>query len=370
MFVPAAVTLTSYAKYTAATCPYRAQPNECECWNNNDALDFGAYPGPSASVTWREFHGADYGKWCAAWEDGKTTPDTTSAVVQNYRNGAHTSTKKCDEHWPNRNASLPNYYDFNVSQSWCWWVVKCASSNSKSQILTIPHAHTQTHALTHARAHTHTLSRSDAWCYVDRKKCTDEVAKKYGIRVERSWTGADIYYSYGVCADWRTRPTKPKDEMPGIAADLSQFSCGTCPFVKGGAQDLQCTAEIGGNVWSVQEVQGAAAYLSTCLLTEYSMLIAEISPTGEFLPSLCVLAAWIYSRYYSLENLELIQPMVPGVSASTAPTLGKAPAGECGTEAAIGSRSDATAASITPAFLRGLAILSTSMYCLLSLALH
>ena len=33
-------------------------------------------------------------------------------------------------------------------------------------------------------------------------------------------------------------------------------------------------------MWSVQEVQGAAAYLSTCLLTEYSMLIAEISPTG------------------------------------------------------------------------------------------
>ena len=122
MFVPAAVALTSYAKYTAETCPYKAQPNECECWNNNDALDFGAYPGPEANVTWRDFHGADYGKWCAAWEDGKRTPGA-SADVQNYRNGSHTSTKKCDEHWPNRNASKPNYYNFNASQSWCWWVV-------------------------------------------------------------------------------------------------------------------------------------------------------------------------------------------------------------------------------------------------------
>jgi hypothetical protein len=40
-----AVTGVSYAKYSAETCPYRAQPFECECWQNNDALDFGSYPG-------------------------------------------------------------------------------------------------------------------------------------------------------------------------------------------------------------------------------------------------------------------------------------------------------------------------------------
>ena len=49
-----AVTLVSFSKYTEKTCPYKVEPTGCECWNNNDALDRGSYPGPNANTTWRQ----------------------------------------------------------------------------------------------------------------------------------------------------------------------------------------------------------------------------------------------------------------------------------------------------------------------------
>ena len=47
--------------------------------------------------------GADYGKWCAAWEDGWVTAGTAD-VVKGYNNGSHTGGGSlgamCHEHWP------------------------------------------------------------------------------------------------------------------------------------------------------------------------------------------------------------------------------------------------------------------------------
>lgn len=133
------------------------------------------------------------------------------------KNGAHTSTKSCKQHWPNgMNASWPvdqrtsappnNWYNFSEPQAWCCW----------------------------------------SWCYVDRLKCTDEVAAKHGIAPPtKSWTGADIWYSYGACADWGSRPTKPPDQANGQAADLSQFSCTECSEVTGkpGAAEMCAQAD-------------------------------------------------------------------------------------------------------------------------------
>lgn len=166
-----AVTLTSYAAYTAKTCPYTLQPDGCECTGNNDAL----------GAAEKAKHGVDYGKWCAAWEDGKVT-DGVADVVKGFKNGSHTGGGSlgngCHEHWPN--------YDYNQHQPWC----------------------------------------CDAWCYVP-KTCN---GTKYGISVDASWTGKDLMYSYGACADWKTRPTKPAKEEAGKAADLSQYTCQTCPW--------------------------------------------------------------------------------------------------------------------------------------------
>ena len=88
-----AVTLTSYASYTAKTCPYTLQPDGCECIGDNSALG-------AAELA---KHGADYGKWCAAWEDGWVTAGTAD-VVKGYNNGSHTGGGSlgamCHEHWP------------------------------------------------------------------------------------------------------------------------------------------------------------------------------------------------------------------------------------------------------------------------------
>lgn len=69
------VTLSSYAAYTKDTCPYRVQPTGCECIGSNDAL--GEYE--------KARHGQDYGKWCAAWEDGKIDPNATAVGTSGAR---------------------------------------------------------------------------------------------------------------------------------------------------------------------------------------------------------------------------------------------------------------------------------------------
>lgn len=61
-------------------------------------------------------HGQNYGKWCAAWEDGMCTPPTppNGTMVPNWDQGKHSCTgsiaKNCSTHWPS--------YDFSKDQSW------------------------------------------------------------------------------------------------------------------------------------------------------------------------------------------------------------------------------------------------------------
>jgi len=176
----AAVTLTSYAAYTQDTCPYKVQPTGCECIGSNDAL--GQYE--------RDRHGQDYGKWCAAWEDGVIATGTANAVKA-LADGSHTGGGNlttlgrgagCNAHWPDS-------YDWTEPQAWC----------------------------------------CDSWCYVDADKCN---ATKYGIDVAKSWTGKNLYYSYGACGDWVTKPTKPEKEAQGRAANFSKHTCATCPWAK------------------------------------------------------------------------------------------------------------------------------------------
>ena len=166
-----AVTMQSFATYTRETCPYTLQPDGCECLGNNDAL------GDHEKTR----HGQDYGKWCAAWEDGLVTAGD-AATVSGYQNGSHTGGgslgEGCHNHW--------NDTDFHKPQGWC----------------------------------------CDAWCYVP-MTCN---ATKYGIDLESSWTGKSLKFSYGACADWRTRPTLPTTEAAGKVADLAQYSCATCPY--------------------------------------------------------------------------------------------------------------------------------------------
>jgi len=249
-----AVTLKSYSKYTSLTCPYKVEPTGCECWNNNDALDRGSYSEHSSGLKWRQFHGADYGKWCASWEDGKTTPGD-SATVLSYRNGSHTSTNQCYEHWPETNSTKVNYYNWSLSQSWC----------------------------------------CDSWCYVDRSTCTDQVAATHGLIVEQSWTGADIYFSYGACADWRSRPSKPVNEPNGIAADLSQHSCDKCPYVKNGIADAQCSRTIDGISASSAVVLGAGTP-GNCGTNDVSAMMKSLSSkvAGSSMSILILLGTTLY----------------------------------------------------------------------------
>ena len=74
-----AVTVKSYASYTAKTCPYTVEPHGCECLGDNSIL----------GQQLKNDHGAHYGKWCAAWEDGKQTAGTEESV-RIKKNGAHT----------------------------------------------------------------------------------------------------------------------------------------------------------------------------------------------------------------------------------------------------------------------------------------
>ena len=57
-------------------------------------------------------------------------------------------------------------------------------------------------------------------------------AAKYGIDIGDSWTGAELKFSYGACADSFSRPSLPAHEAQGRASDFSQYSCTTCPWEK------------------------------------------------------------------------------------------------------------------------------------------
>jgi hypothetical protein len=134
---------SQYAAYTDDTCPYRSTMPGCECTGDNAAL---------GAVELAK-HGTNYGKWCAAWEDGKCTPGATAASLDGTHTCDGTDAASCEAHWPT--------YDFTQDQSWC----------------------------------------CDSWCYVNETTCTPALQAKYGITIADSWTGADLKYSYGACSD-------------------------------------------------------------------------------------------------------------------------------------------------------------------------
>ena len=106
----------------------------CECTGGNLALG-------TAEMT---KHGADYGKWCSAWEDGQCDSTATRGPAHTCKGNQASS---CQAHWPS--------YDFDDDQSWC----------------------------------------CDSWCYVSNITCTPEKQKQYGITIGESWTKTNLWYS-------------------------------------------------------------------------------------------------------------------------------------------------------------------------------
>ena len=157
----------------------------CECTGDNAALN----------TTELNKHGADYGKWCAAWEDSKCTAGATNTTG----NGAHTcdgtAASSCQSHWPD--------YDFKQDQGWC----------------------------------------CDSWCYVSNATCTPELQAKYGIQLNPSWTGQTLMYSYGACADPWTAPTGVDTSSPTYTGS-SQFTKDTCPYIPKGSVGV-CGGAVG-----------------------------------------------------------------------------------------------------------------------------
>ena len=132
--------------------------------------------------------GADYGSFCAAWEDGLCHPTASLPNPDGHHSCGTLST--CDALWSS--------YNFNDDHGWC----------------------------------------CEAWCYVNASTC-DGTA--HGIDVARSWaTTADIYYSYGACADTQyatyTEDTCPyRSTMPGCECSGDNSALGAVELAKHGA---------------------------------------------------------------------------------------------------------------------------------------
>uniref|UniRef100_A0A7S1MZ60 Uncharacterized protein n=1 Tax=Hemiselmis andersenii TaxID=464988 RepID=A0A7S1MZ60_HEMAN len=129
--------------------------------------------------------GEDYGSFCAAFEDGKCTNSNPMGMGQH----ACGTAEHCATMWPT--------YDFNTNQAWC----------------------------------------CDSWCYVNRTTCTDAKAEEYGITVAKSWTEKEIWYSYDVCPDSYSKPTK-FEYTP--AKNYEQYNMSQCPYVVT-APGCECT---------------------------------------------------------------------------------------------------------------------------------
>lgn len=191
---------TNYASFNHSQCPYVVTAPGCECMGSNSGLGADEIA----------FHGKNYGKWCAAWEDGKCDENATKGpghtcfgvnqtllriMEEEEKEGNHSDhdhdhdeveglhIESCPDHWPT--------YNFMASQTWC----------------------------------------CDAWCYVNPRTCTAEIRQQYGIDMEQSWTGAEAFYSYGACADPITSTMGHKKN--GGVANFAQFEGagqGKCPY--------------------------------------------------------------------------------------------------------------------------------------------
>ena len=161
---------TNYAQLNMSQCPYVVTAPGCECTGQNANL--------GADMLAK--HGADYGKWCAAWEDGKCNETATGTSGVHTCDGTNASS--CEAHWPDYNFG-------NESQTWC----------------------------------------CDSWCYVSPATCTAEVQEMYGVDVEQSWTKTDVFFSYAACADEYTAVKSYAMASKGVA-DNSQFKPAQCPY--------------------------------------------------------------------------------------------------------------------------------------------
>ena len=131
--------------------------------------------------------GADFGSYCAAWEDGACKKDTCDPP---WGPGHTCGTKKeCKALWPS--------YDFDKSQTWC----------------------------------------CDAWCYVDAATCTSEIQEKYDLAVEKSWLDVDgLLYSYEVCEDDQSFPKASPvsvydDQNSAVTLNsYATYTAQTCPY--------------------------------------------------------------------------------------------------------------------------------------------
>eukprot|EP00287_Rhodomonas_sp_CCMP768_P015628 CAMPEP_0196757772 /NCGR_PEP_ID=MMETSP1091-20130531/103838_1 /TAXON_ID=302021 /ORGANISM="Rhodomonas sp., Strain CCMP768" /LENGTH=684 /DNA_ID=CAMNT_0042106557 /DNA_START=104 /DNA_END=2156 /DNA_ORIENTATION=+ len=165
--------LADFSQYKAAECPYKPTIDGCECLGDNSAL------GEEILA----LHGEDYGKWCAAWEDGKCTPSIPDEVhPTNLHTCGGSLGPRCEDHWPTG-------WDFNEPQLWC----------------------------------------CQAWCYIDINTCTPEKQEFHGINVAKSWMAEDVYYSWDVCPDSFSGPKIPYRRIP----DFAQYDEETCPYRTG-----------------------------------------------------------------------------------------------------------------------------------------
>ena len=145
--------------YSLSSLSYSAPPKGCECIGKTRALEL---LGKSSQHDKAAF-GEEYGSYCAAWEDGKCTPDSEASCKSGPGHKCG-SKKGCNDLWPS--------YNFDVSQAWC----------------------------------------CDSWCYVDNTTCTKEIQEQYGISADPSWLNVPgLYYSYGACEDDQSFPKEPKD---------------------------------------------------------------------------------------------------------------------------------------------------------------
>ena len=142
-----------------------------------------------------DFHGQDYGKWCAGWEDGACDATATLGPAHTCEGSGATS---CEMHWPT--------YDFTKDQSWC----------------------------------------CDSWCYVSNVTCTPEKQKEYGLSIGASWTKTGLWYSYGACADPFSKPaySSLSNSLASLDKDFSfaQYTPDTCPFRRSSAKPIAAPA--------------------------------------------------------------------------------------------------------------------------------
>mmetsp|Transcript_89831 Transcript_89831/g.131510 ORF Transcript_89831/g.131510 Transcript_89831/m.131510 type:complete len:355 (-) Transcript_89831:107-1171(-) len=132
--------------------------------------------------------GANYGSKCASWDDGRCLPVASNNT--GFRAHGCGTSATCSDMWG-------EIYDFNENQPWC----------------------------------------CDSWCYVDQVACTGTTAEAYGISIYQSWTDAELYYSYDLCPDSYSKPSK-YIYTPDI--DYSQFQHHECPYVVT-AHGCECT---------------------------------------------------------------------------------------------------------------------------------